>query len=168
MGKRGPKPGTGGRPKKALANKIENGNPGKRTLTLLDKNSFKAPGGEGFPKPADFLKAKQRDGELIAEELYQATYDWLRKCDCDTFVNPHLVEQYALARARWIQCEEMVSKFGFCSKHPTTGAPIVSPFVNIANIYFSQYTKIWADINQIVKENCTKKYEEDSMEALLS
>ena len=36
MGQRGPKPGSGGRPKKALADKIADGNPGKRPLTVID------------------------------------------------------------------------------------------------------------------------------------
>ena len=36
MGQRGPKPGSGGRPKKALAEKIADGNPGKRPLTVID------------------------------------------------------------------------------------------------------------------------------------
>ena len=36
MGQRRPKPGSGGRPKKALAEKIADGNPGKRLLTVID------------------------------------------------------------------------------------------------------------------------------------
>ena len=36
MGKRGPQPGSGGRPKKPLAEKIADGNPGKRALTVID------------------------------------------------------------------------------------------------------------------------------------
>ncbi len=35
MGQRGPKPGTGGRPKKAIADKITDGNPGRRPLTVM-------------------------------------------------------------------------------------------------------------------------------------
>ncbi len=35
MGKRGPMPGTGGRPPKALAEKIGAGNPGKRRLMVM-------------------------------------------------------------------------------------------------------------------------------------
>ena len=35
MGKRGPKPGTGGRPKKALYDNIIEDNPGKRPLKVL-------------------------------------------------------------------------------------------------------------------------------------
>lgn len=36
MGQRGPKPGSGGRPKKPIADKIADGNPGKRPLTVID------------------------------------------------------------------------------------------------------------------------------------
>ena len=36
MGQRGPKPGSGGRPKKPIADKIASGNPGKRPLTVID------------------------------------------------------------------------------------------------------------------------------------
>lgn len=36
MGQRGPKPGSGGRPKKAIADKIQDGNPGGRPLTVID------------------------------------------------------------------------------------------------------------------------------------
>ena len=36
MGRRGPKPGTGGRPKKAIADRIADGNPGRRPLTVID------------------------------------------------------------------------------------------------------------------------------------
>lgn len=35
MGKRGPKPGSGGRPRKALSEKIIEGNPGRRPLKIL-------------------------------------------------------------------------------------------------------------------------------------
>ena len=36
MGQRGPKPGSGGRPKKAIADKIQEGNLGGRPLTVID------------------------------------------------------------------------------------------------------------------------------------
>ena len=36
MGKRGPSPGTGGRPSKPLADKIAEGNPGKRPLKVME------------------------------------------------------------------------------------------------------------------------------------
>ena len=60
MGQRGPKPGTGGRPKKAIADKIADGNPGKRPLTGIDfKDSVANLEGQAMPDPKEFLSAKQ-------------------------------------------------------------------------------------------------------------
>ena len=52
MGQRGPKPGSGGRPKKPIAEKIAAGNPGKRKLTVIDFDNKAADlDGETMPKP---------------------------------------------------------------------------------------------------------------------
>ena len=87
---------------------------------------------------------------------------------------PALIERYAHELpARWIQCEETTSKLGFLSKHPTTGSPIPSPFVNIGIQYMNQATRQWNEIFQIVKENCSTDYnnrpspQDDLMERLL-
>ena len=75
MGQRGPKPGSGGRPKKAIADKIADGNPGKRPLTVIDfKDSAADLEGQAMPKPSEFLSAKQKDGSTLC-----ACRD-LRKC----------------------------------------------------------------------------------------
>jgi hypothetical protein len=57
-------------------------------------------------------------------------------------------------------------------KHATTGNPCTSPFVNISNSYMKQSTLLWANIQQIVKENCSADIglnspEMDMMEQLL-
>lgn len=62
MGRRGPQPGAGGRPKKPLADKIMEGNPGKRKLTVI-----------GFEDTADLeaLPARHRKdgaGQRRADE----------------------------------------------------------------------------------------------------
>ena len=77
-----------------------------------------------------------------------------------------------MASARWIQCEEMTSKLGFLSKHPTTQKPIPSPFINIGINYMNQATRLWNEIFQIVRDCCTVDYsnpapEGDLMERLL-
>lgn len=69
-------------------------------------------------------------------------------------------------------CEEMTNKLGFLSKHPTTGKPIPSPFINIGINYMNQSMKLWNEIFQIVRENCTTEFignleENDLMEQLL-
>ncbi len=41
-----------------------------------------------------------------------------------------LIEVYAQAFGRYIQCEEATSTYGLLGKHPTTGGVISSPFVD--------------------------------------
>ena len=174
MGQRGPKPGAGGRPKKALAEKITAGNPGKRTLTVIDFNHQAATlEGRPMPKPSDYLSAKQKDGSVLcAGEIYENVWNWLSERGCVSIVSPQLIERFAMASARWIQCESVTSELGFLAKHPTTGAAIQSPYVAIANTYMTQANRLWSEIYQIVRENCTAEYQgatpqDDVMERLL-
>lgn len=174
MGQRGPKPGSGGRPKKAIADKIAEGNLGGRPLTVIDfKDSAANLEGQEMPKPSDYLSAKQKDGStLCAAEIYENVWKWLSDRNCATIVSPQLMERYAMASARWIQCEKITSELGFLAKHPTTGAAIQSPYVSIANQYMTQANRLWSEIFQIVRENCTGEYagaspEDDVMERLL-
>ena len=174
MGQRGPKPGTGGRPKKAIADKIAEGNPGKRELTVIDfKDCAPDLVGQTMPKPSEFLSARQKDGStLCAKEIFENTWDWLSERGCATLVSPQLIERYVMASARWIQCESITSELGFLAKHPTTGAAIQSPYVAIADKYMTQANRLWAEIFQIIRENCTSDYsglspQDDVMERLL-
>ena len=89
-----------------------------------------------------------------------------------SLVSPQLIERYAMASARWIQCESITSELGFLAKHPTTGAAIQSPYVAIADKYMTQANRLWSEIYQIVRENCTGEYsgaspQDDVMERLL-
>ncbi|MCC8075305.1 MAG: P27 family phage terminase small subunit [Clostridiales bacterium] len=168
-GQGGARPGAG-RKKKALSEKLETGNPGGRTLKVLDVPDLE---GVEMPEPHDFLSATQRDGgKLQAAEIYEETWNWLKSIGCTSVVSPQMLERYAMCAARWIQCEEMTSQLGFLSKHPTTGKPIPSPFVNIGINYMNQATRLWNEIYQIVKENCSTEYsgaapQADLMERLL-
>ena len=144
-GRGGARPGAG-RKKKPLTEKVETGNP----------------------------SATQRDGgQLQAKEIYEETWEWLKSIGCTAVVSPQLLERYAMCAARWIQCEEMTSTLGYLSKHPTTGKPIPSPFINIGINYMNQANRLWNEIYQIVKENCSTEYtganpQDDLMERLLT
>ena len=168
-GRGGKRPGAG-RKKKALTEKVESGNPGGRTLNVLDIPDVS---GVDMPKPHDFLSAAQRDGgNFQAKEIYTETWEWLKTVGCHNVVSPQLLERYAMCAARWIQCEEMTNQLGFLSKHPTTGKPIPSPFINIGINYMNQAVRLWNEIYQIVKENCSTGYgestpQDDLMERLL-
>lgn len=173
MGRRGPSPGTGGRPKKPLAEKIAEGNPGKRMLTVIDFDNVVDLEGQPMPKPSAMLSATQKDGKpLVAADIYETTWNWLKERGCATLVSPQLLERYAMSVARWIQCEEAITEFGFLAKHPTTGNAIQSPYVAMSQNFMAQTNRLWMEIYQIVRENCASEFngstpQDDVMERLL-
>jgi hypothetical protein len=174
MGKRGPKPGGGGRPRKALEEKVLTGRTkyGKAVvINFPDSGNLE---GYPMPTPSKYLSATQKNGEdIVAEEIFTLTWEWLHKRNCSHLIYPQLLEQYAMSAARWIQCEKAISEFGFLAKHPTTGSAIQSPFVAISQNYLKQTIGLWSQIYQIVRENCESGFEgyspqDDVMERLLS
>ena len=162
----GARPGAG-RKKKALTEKISEG---KTAVVMLEPAELE---GMEVPPVRDFLKSPQRSGqELVAEEVYNETYAWLKARGCEKLVTVQMVEQYAMSVSRWIQCEEIVSSTGFLAKHPTTGAATASPYVTMSQSYMKQTNYCWMQIYQIVKENCSVEFsgntpQDDVMERLL-
>jgi hypothetical protein len=157
-----------GRKKKALADKISEGKTDK--VTVLPTANLK---GIEMPAPKEYLKAPQKNGqENYAVEIYEKTWNWLNEKGCAELVSPELIEHYAMTVSRWIQCQDAISNYGFLAKHPTTGAAIVSPYVNISLQYMKQANQLWYQIYQVVKENCSEGYsganpQDDVMERLL-
>lgn len=127
--------------------------------------------GSAMPKPSDYLSARQKNGiPLGADEIYKETWRWLKERNCEKLVNKRLIEAYAQAFARYIQCEEATSTYGLLGKHPTTGGVIASPFVQMSQQYQKNANLIWYEIYDIVKQNCTEVFEDnpnDTMELLL-
>lgn len=129
--------------------------------------------GEDMPLPGSYLSARQKDGKpLGADILFIETWKWLKNRGCEKFVNPRLIEAYAQAFTRYIQCEEAISTYGLLGKHPTTGGAIASPFVQMSQSFQKQANLLWYEIFDIVKQNCTTAFvsnpQDDIMEALLS
>ena len=129
--------------------------------------------GEDIPEPSEYLSSKQKDGRpLGADALFKETWRWLRDRGCEKFINPRLIESYAQAFTRYIQCEEAISTYGLLGKHPTTGGAIASPFVQMSQSFQKQANLLWYEIFDIVKQNCTTAFignpQDDIMEALLS
>lgn len=164
-----------GRPRKSPLEKLENGNSSGRKLTVID-NDLDPVDIEGveMPPTKEWLSAIQRDGSVFgAAAIYQEVYKWLVKVKCENLVLPHLIEQFAVSQAMWENCSQMILKLGCIAKHPTTGAPIQSPYVTIHANYMKQANYAWMQIYQIVRENSSVDYRgpnprDDMMERILS
>lgn len=162
-----------GRKSKALAEKIENGNPGGRKLTVMELPPTADLSGEDMPEVKDYMLDRQKNGgELDAAEVFKETWEWLRERGCEKLVSTQLVRNYAMSVSRWIQCEHAISEYGFLAKHPTTGQAIASPYVSMSQNYMKQVNNLWYQIFQVVKENCAEEYtggttQDNVMERLL-
>lgn len=167
----------------ALADKITKGKAAKilevpdlhpeSMLVAEDLEGAAELNGEDMPAPSDYLSSRQKDGKpLGADALFVETWRWLKDRACEQFVNPRLIEAYAQAFTRYIQCEEAISLYGLLGKHPTTGGAITSPFVQMSQSFQKQANLLWYEIFDIVKQNCTTAFlsnpQDDIMEALLS
>ncbi len=158
-----------GRKSKALTDKINEGTPAK----VLEFPEIPALCGVDVPPVKEYMKAQQKNGkDFLAEEIYIETYTWLKARGCEKAVYSELVMQYAMSVSRWIQCEEVISEYGFLAKHPTTGAAIASPYVSMSQSYMKQVNQLWYQIFQIVRENCSTEFSgtpiDDTMEKLLT
>ena len=128
--------------------------------------------GMDMPDPSEYLSAKQKDGTTLgADELFRETWLWLKDRGCEKLVSPRVLESYAQAFARYIQCEQAVSQYGLLGKHPTTGGVVTSLFVTMSQSFQKQANLLWYEIFDIVKQNCTTDFEgspnDDAMERLL-
>ena len=117
----GSRPGSGQK-KKPLADKMLDGNPGKRQLQVIEFKTSADLHGLPMPQPREMLSAVQKDGKpLVAATIYERTWAWLEQRGCAKIVSPQVLERYAMSAARWIQCETAITEYGFLAKHPTTG-----------------------------------------------
>lgn len=157
-----------GRKPKALMEKIEEG----KDAVVMD---VRATGLKAYcsPEPEEYMRQKQKAGiDLHAVKAFDEVCVWLKERGCLELVNPFIIRQYAMAVARWAQCETAINEYGLLAKHPTTGAPISSPFQAMAGSYLKQAESLWYTINQVVKENCSTPYsgslQDDLMAQLLN
>ena len=80
--------------------------------------------GETMPEPSDYLFEVQRDGKPLGADLvYRETWRRLDARGCSQFVAPRLIESYAQAFERYVQCEQAISKFGLLGKPPPPVPP---------------------------------------------
>lgn len=174
----GRRPGAGKKPE-ALVDKVAKGRPAETIefpIAVLEGGDIGEASdlnGEDMPSPSDYLSAKQKmNGKpLGADVIFKETMQWLKERGCSGLVNPRLVESYSESFARYIQCSEAISEYGLVAKHPTTKAPIASPFVQMTLSFQKQANLLWYEIFEVVKQNSMTAFEgsaqDDAMERLL-
>ncbi len=108
-----------------------------------------------MPPVKEYLTAVQRDGsELCADDVYRQTTAWLKANGCEDIVSVQIAEQYSMSVARWVHLEQMISKYGYIAKHPTTGAPMQSPYVAMAQGYLKQAAALRDEMLMLVRDKC--------------
>ncbi|MEI6131984.1 MAG: P27 family phage terminase small subunit [Bacillota bacterium] len=153
-----------GRPKKSVAEKILEGNPGKRPIHVLD-----------FGHDSELPELPENPPQYLtddAKEIYKKVYQWLKHVGCTKGILPYHLEEYAFLRARWIAIEDLNTKHGFLIKNPLNGQAVASPYVQMAQQYLKLTNEVWAKIYSVVRESKLKEYDgqspnDDIMERLL-
>ena len=170
MPRGGARPGAG-RPKKPLSDKVLEGNPGKRELTIvqfdegksaIEKNSNSGVQSDiqrknhtprGMPSYLDMVAKEGGDTLPPASEIYAMLTAWIARAGCADLVGPSLVEDFAFLRRGYLECEYMNRKLGRIASGKR------SPYVNMALDYQKAMMTVYNQIWLIVSQNCETKYE---------
>ena len=99
-----------GRKKKPLAEKIADGQASKTdaVVPVASEPEISA----AIPEPRDFINTEQRGLAGVTNEsraIYDDTMKWLAERGCADIVPRGMVEKYAVATARWEQCDKLMS-----------------------------------------------------------
>lgn len=106
------------------------------------------------------MKNLQNSTSKEAEKIIQELSQWLRENDND-FVPSHLVERYAICKARWRLCEEKLQA-GLLVKDPANGRAVQSPYIAIEEKYMNNTVKAWEAIARTIKETTGKSVADDA------
>ena len=169
MPRGGARPGAG-RPKKALSDKVLEGNPGKRELTVvqfderkngIEKNSNSgviqrnqtAHTPRGMPSYLDMVAKEGGDVLPPAGEIFSMLIAWVESAGCGDIVAPSLAEDFAFLRRAYLECEYMNRKLGRIASGKR------SPYVNMALDYQKAMMAVYNQIWLIVSQNSQAKVE---------
>jgi hypothetical protein len=147
-----------GRKAKSLQDKLLEGNPGKRPVRVLSIPDDCAISPE---LPEYLSEFAVFDIEFSIEETYARTVKWLERTKCLHLINPELVEEYALLKTRWRECEFVVSnKFLMES---TSGVGVEpSVMIESAARYLKLAGEVWDKIWTVVAANSMMPFGDDS------
>ena len=142
-----------GRKKRPLADKLLEGNPGKRELTVV---RFQNQAENSTTKPPTFLEQCGREGDETlpsAAELFQLLREFVISSGCEAIVAPNLIEDFAHLRRAFLECEYMNRKMGRIANGKR------SPYVSMAVDYSKQAMTIFDRIWNVMSQNSEQPYE---------
>jgi hypothetical protein len=119
-----------GRKKKPLADKLLEGNPGKRPIKTVQ---FANPPASVELEPPSFLSLASKetaDNYPTAEVIYTQLTAWLQSSGCVSLISPALMEDFCLNRRAYFECEYMNKRLG-----RIVGGKR-SPYVDMAMFYY--------------------------------
>jgi hypothetical protein len=161
----GARPGAG-RKKKPLVEKILDGNPGKRPLTVVEFYGVPA---SGELTPPDFLKIASKetaDNYPTADEIFIQVAEWLKTTGCAHLISPTVIEDFAINRRAFFECECMNKRLGRIANGKRS--PYVDMAMQYAGLMRVAFDRIWS----IIAQNTERRYEggstDDIMERLLN
>ena len=128
-----------GRPKKPASEKKLEGNPGNRTVTMVEYGGNKLP-----KKPPDKLTERAKD-------IYRRTWEWLEALGCLTGIGPDDLENYAEVKDHWHDCMDNIRNHGKIIKNPD-GKIVPNPYVSQSFQYMRQADAIWEKIARVVRD----------------
>ena len=170
MPRGGARPGAG-RPKKPLNEKLLDGNPGRRDLTVLKfppSEIKQTPSEQGvsdisgnsnrnqkstMPSYLDLTAKEGGDVLPSASEIYSLLSGFIENAGCSEFVAPILIEDFAFLRRGYLECEFMNRKMGRIASGKR------SPYVNMALDYQKAMLAVYNQIWLIITRNCETQYE---------
>jgi len=147
----GARPGAG-RKKKALNDKILEGNPGKRKIKIVtfETDSFQ------LENPPSFLAQNGIEGAEdvpSATEIYQMVAEFVEKSGCGHLIAPLLIEDFAHLRRSYLECEYINRTKGRIANGKR------SPYVTMAIDYSKQAMAIFDRIWNTLAQNSEQPYE---------
>ena len=114
-----------------------------------------------IPKVKDYMKMDQRTGKpLGADLILNDMINYLKKIRCLGLVNPMLVEQYAMDRARYIQCQNALSEYGLIIRKQSNGNTVPSPFYTMLSGLEKSMNNTYYMIDRVIRDNCKDGYHE--------
>ena len=168
-----------GRKPKALAEKLLDGNPGKREIKInkfsgLNENikykTVQEPQGNGVPKrpreigdfsirsleiPEYLEMASKEGGDNLpkAGDIYTFISEFVLSSGCGHLVNDFLLEDFTFLRRAYLECEYMNKKNGRIALKKR------SPYVDMAIDYHKEMMTVFNQIWGVVSKNSETSYE---------